>query len=148
MKGNAIAGYGIYATQNIEAKELVFRGEEMPQRLVTRRFVERNWNVKELETFRKYAYPLSKELFLLWDNNPANWAPQNHSCDPNTTYEGLNVVALRAISKGEELTLNYASFLDEHMEPFTCRCGAPNCLGLITGIKNNSVTERESLHHD
>jgi len=148
MKGNAIAGYGIYAAQNIKPKELVFKGEEMAQRLVTRRFVERYWNVKELETFRKYAYPLSKELFLLWDNNPANWAPQNHSCDPNTTYEGLNVVALRTISKGEELTLNYASFLDEHMEPFTCCCGAPDCLGLITGIKNNSVTERENLPHD
>lgn len=148
MRGNAISGYGIYATRDILTKELVFKGEEAAQRLVTRRFVERYWDVKEKETFRKYAYPLSKELFLLWDNNPANWAPQNHSCDPNTTYEGLNVVALRDISKGEELTLNYASFLDEHMEPFNCRCGASNCFGLITGIKNNSVTERESQQKD
>jgi D-alanine-D-alanine ligase len=144
MNGNAIAGYGIYATQNIAAKELIFTGEGMAQRMVTRNFVERYWNVKEKETFRKYAYPLSKELFLLWDNNPANWAPQNHSCDPNTSYEGLNVVALRNISKGEELTLNYTSFLDEHMEPFNCRCGAANCCGWVTGIKDNSVTARES----
>jgi SET domain-containing protein len=145
MKGNAIAGYGIYATQNIQAKELIFRGEEMAQRIVTRNYVEQNWNIKEKETFRKYAYPLSKEVFLLWDDNPASWAPQNHSCEPNTAYKGLNVVALRNISKGEELTLNYASFLDEHMEPFNCRCGAVNCCGLITGIINNSVTEREGL---
>lgn len=144
MKGNAIAGYGIYATQDISPNELVFIGEEMAQRLVTRSHVERYWNVKDKETFRKYAYPLSKELFLLWDNNPANWAPQNHSCDANTAYEGLNVVALRKISKGEELTLNYASFLDEHMEPFDCRCGAANCCGRVTGSQNNSVTERES----
>lgn len=148
MKGNAISGYGIYATQNFMAKEVIFRGEEAPQHMVTRRHVERYWNVKEKETFRKYAYPLSKELFLLWDNNPASWAPQNHSCDPNCSYEGLNVVALRNISKGEELTLNYASFLDEHMEPFNCRCGAPNCCGLVTGVKNNSVTERESQQKD
>jgi len=146
MKGNAIAGYGIYANQNIVVKELIFRGEELAQRIVTRSYVNRYWNVKEKETFRKYAYPLSKEVFLLWDKNPANWAPQNHSCDPNTTYEGLNVVALRNISKGEELTLSYASFLDEHMEPFNCRCGAANCCGLVTGVKNNSVTERESSH--
>ncbi len=146
MKGNAIAGYGIYATQNISPNELVFKGEGMAQRMVTRNYVERYWDVKELETFRKYAYPLSKELFLLWDNNPANWAPQNHSCDPNTCYKGLNVVALRNILIGEELTLNYTSFLDEHMEPFTCRCGAANCRGLITGITHNSVTERESQH--
>lgn len=147
MKGNAIAGYGIYATQNIPAGALVFKGEEMPQRVVTRNWVEQNWNIKEKEIFRKYAYPLSKEVFLLWDNNPANWAPQNHSCDPNSAYEGLNVVALRNIVKGEELTLNYADFLDEHMEPFNCRCGAANCCGRVTGIKNNSVTEREGKHY-
>ncbi|HQY10862.1 MAG TPA: SET domain-containing protein-lysine N-methyltransferase [Ferruginibacter sp.] len=144
MKGNAIAGYGIYANQHINAREVIFKGEEMAQRIVTRRYAENNWNVKEKETFRKYAYPLSKEVFLLWDDNPANWAPQNHSCDPNTRYEGLNVVALRNISKGEELTLNYANFLDEHMEPFDCRCGAANCCGRVSGTPNNSVTERES----
>ena len=61
---------------------------------------------------------------------------------------GLNVVALRNISKGEELTLNYASFLDENMEPFNCRCGAENCCGLVTGTINNSVTEREAVLND
>jgi len=147
MKGNAIAGYGIYANQHIKVNEVIFRGEELPQRIVTRRYVENSWSVKEKETFRKYAYPLSKEVFLLWDDNPANWAPQNHSCDPNTRYEGLNVVALRSISKGEELTLNYANFLDEHMEPFDCRCGAANCCGQVTGTPNNSVTERETLRN-
>ena len=143
MKGNSIAGYGIYATRNILTKELIFKGEGSMQRIITRRYVEQYWSVKEKEIFRKYAYPVSKEVFLLWDNDPANWAPQNHSCDPNTAYEGLNVVALRNIARGEELTLNYASFLDENMEPFECRCGSPNCSGMITGITNNSVTERE-----
>lgn len=147
MKGNAIAGYGIYANQHIKANEVVFRGEELGQRIVTRKYVERTWDVKEKETFRKYAYPLSKEVFLLWDDNPANWAPQNHSCDPNTRYEGLNVVALRNIQKGEELTLNYTDFLDEYMEPFDCRCGAVNCRGRVTGTPNNSVTERETLRN-
>ena len=144
MKGNAIAGYGIYATKRLAPNELIFKGEEMPQRIVTRKYVERYWNVKEKEIFRKYAYPLSKELFLLWDNNPTNWAPQNHSCHANTGYDGLNVVALRNISADEELTLDYAAFLDDHMDPFNCRCGAENCRGWVTGIKNNSVTERES----
>ena len=148
MKGNAIAGYGIYATQNIAANDLIFRGEGMEQRIITRNYVERYWNVKEKETFRKYAYPISKEVFLLWDNNPSGWAPQNHSCDPNTTYEGLNVVALRNITKGEELTLNYATFLDENMEPFNCQCGSANCCGFVTGIVNNSVTEREALRNN
>ena len=145
MKGNSIAGYGIYATADIAANELIFKGEEMNQRIVTRRYVEQNWNIKEKEIFSKYAYPLSKEVYLLWDDNPGGWAPQNHSCNANTAYYGLNVIATRVINKGEELTLNYASFLDETMEPFNCQCGAPNCSGLITGITHNSVTEREKL---
>lgn len=147
MKGNSISGYGIYANQDMAANDVIFKGEEMAQRMVTRRWVEENWNIKEKEIFRKYAYPLSNEVFLLWDNDPSGWAPQNHSCDPNTAYEGLNVIALRAISKGEELTLDYASFLDEHMEPFHCQCGSSQCRGLITGITSNSVTERESKVH-
>ena len=143
MKGNSIAGYGIYASRDIETNELIFKGEELAQRIVTRSHVAKNWDVKEKEIFRKYAYPLSKEVFLLWDNNPSGWAPQNHSCAPNTAYEGLNVKAICHIKKGEELTLDYASFLDNNMEPFNCQCGSPNCRGFITGITNNSVTERE-----
>lgn len=145
IKGNSIAGYGIYAAQDIAANEIVFKGEEQAQRIVTRRHVEENWNIKEKANFKKYAYPLSKEVFLLWDNNPSGWAPQNHSCNPNTAYNGLNVMAVRPIKAGEELTLDYTTFLDDqYMEPFNCQCGEPNCRGFITGISNNSITEREA----
>ena len=143
MKGNAIAGFGIYAVRNIAAGEVIFKGEERAQRIATKSYIKQHWNVKELENFKKYAYPLSNEVFLLWDENPAGWAPQNHSCNANTAYKGLNVYALRDINKGEELTLDYALFLDEHMEPFQCTCGSENCKGYIEGIPGNSVTERE-----
>lgn len=144
IKGTSIAGFGVYAKENIAAGDTIFTGEGRSQRLITRRHVETHWNDEEKETFRRYAYPLSREVFILWDENPSEWAPQNHSCDPNAGYDGLNVVALRNIKKGEELTLDYATFLDENMEPFQCNCGAKNCRGLITGIPGNSVTKRES----
>jgi hypothetical protein len=143
MKGNATAGYGIFATEDLHPGAVIFNGEELPQRFVTQRYVQQNWNIKEKEIFAKYAYPISDEVYLLWDNNPSGWAPQNHSCNANTGYNGLNVVALVPINKGDELTLDYASFLDEKMEPFNCKCGAPNCRDLITGVSNNSVTLRE-----
>ena len=143
MKGNAIAGFGIYANNDIRENDLIFKGEEKAQRIATRSYIKKNWDVKELENFKKYAYPLSNEVFLLWDENPAGWAPQNHSCNANTIYRGLNVYALRNIKKGEELTLNYALFLDENMEPFICTCGNECCKGYITGIPKNSVTHRE-----
>jgi D-alanine-D-alanine ligase len=144
IKGSSIAGFGIYANRDINPGEFIFSGEEKPQRLVTLRHVEKNWPEDEKEIFRRYAYPISKEVFLLWDNDPTEWAPQNHSCEPNTAYNGLNVVATRRIEKGEELTLDYATFLDKNMQPFHCLCGAPNCRGLIIGMPNNSVTERET----
>lgn len=145
VKGNAIAGYGIYATRFIQTKELIFNGEGRSQRLITRRYVAENWTEAEKKIFAHYAYPVSNEVFLLWDDNPAEWAPQNHSCQPNTAYDGLNVIALCPIHPGQELTLDYASFLDEMMEPFQCRCGAPNCRGSVSGPKDNSITSRETL---
>lgn len=143
MKGNSIAGFGIYATRNIKEGEIVFKGEGKSQRIITKRYVENNWNEEEKLHFRRYAYPISEELFILWDEDPSEWAPQNHSCEPNTAFDGLNVHTLRNIKKNEELTLDYAQFLDENMEPFHCQCKAANCRGLIIGIKNNSLTERE-----
>ena len=145
MKGDSIAGYGIHAAENIKCNELIFKGEERPQRIVTRNWMERNWNDVEKENFRRYAYPVSKEVFLLWDDDPDGWAPQNHSCMPNTAYDGLNVVALRDIQKDEELTLDYTSFLDEHAQPFHCQCGTPNCRKWISGTTGNTITYRESL---
>lgn len=145
VRGNSIAGYGIYATQSIAAGEVVFEGEGRSQRLATRRFVEQNWNEDQKEIFRRYAYPVSNEVFLLWDEDPSGWAPQNHSCAANTVCDGLNVIALRDIPKGEELTLDYAVFLDEHMESFVCRCGSKGCRGLISGTTHNSVTEQMNV---
>lgn len=144
LKGDSISGYGIYASRSIAPGELIFKGEGRSQRVITRRQVEENWPDNEKLTFRRYAYPLSNEVFLLWDDDPSEWAPQNHSCEPNTGYDGLDVKALRTIRAGEELTLDYSSFLDEHMEPFQCSCGSANCRKLIIGQPGNSVTVREN----
>jgi D-alanine-D-alanine ligase len=143
IKGNSIAGYGIYAKKDLLKGEVIFQGEGRSQRIITRRAVEETWNEEDKIVFARYAYPISSEVFLLWDNDPSEWAPQNHSCSPNTAYNGLNVIAIVPIQNGEELTLDYAQFLDDQMKPFDCRCGASNCRGKISGIKNNSVTDRE-----
>ena len=131
-RGNAIAGFGIYAVRDIEAGEVVFRGEERAQRLVTRRYVERHWPASQVEVFRRYALPTGGDVHILWDADPNEWSPQNHSCDPNTAYRGLNLLAVRDIRAEEELTLDYAACCDETMAAFQCQCGSPNCRGEIT----------------
>jgi len=144
MRGNAIAGYGIFARHDIPAGTVVFRGEGKAQRMVTRRHAA-TWTAVEQEVFRRYAYPLSDQLFLLWDADPVEWAPENHSCNANTRFDGLDVIATRAIPAGEELTLDYAEFMNEESEPFRCHCGTASCRGTVTGTAGNSVTSRERV---
>ena len=143
VKGSAISGYGIYAARAIGVGESIFDGEDRAQRIVTRRFVESHWTPAQQEVFRHYAYPLSREVFVLWDKDPTTWAPQNHSCNPNTEYRGLDVYATRPIAPGEELTLDYATMMDDTLEPFACQCGDPACRGTIRGTVGNNVTARE-----
>ena len=133
IKGNSISGYGIYAKYDLPRNTLLFKGEERAQRIVTKQFVDKNWDKREQLNFRRYAYPISKDTYILWDLQPEEWSPQNHSCDANCEYQGLNVMTNRAIKKGEELTLDYAVFLDHTMEPFECKCGSSKCRGLIKG---------------
>ena len=147
MRGNAIAGYGIFATADLAAGDVVFRGEGRAHRIVTARHVRAAWRADDQLTFRQYGYPLSDEVYALWDDDPTAWAPQNHSCEPNTTFAGLDVVAVRAIANGEELSLDYAECMNEESEPFACRCGAPSCRGTVSGTPGNSVTARESARH-
>lgn len=142
-KGNAIAGYGIYAAKDLLPGDIIYKGEGRSQRIITKRFVEKNWNEGQQLDFRRYAYPLSDEVFVLWDEDPNEWAPQNHSCDANTVFDGLNVVVTRPIAKHQELTLDYAQFLDPSMEPFICQCGAAICRGKISGPPHNTLTDRE-----
>jgi D-alanine-D-alanine ligase len=133
IKGNAIAGYGMYAKYNLPKGTLLFKGEEKAQRIVTKKYVDTHWNENEKLSFRRYAYPISKDVYILWALEPEEWSPQNHSCDANCEYIGLNVYTNRDITKGEEMTLDYASFLDHTMEPFNCHCGSPKCRGMIKG---------------
>jgi len=139
LKGSSVSGYGIFANQRIRKNDVIFSGEGLSQRIISKRFVEENWSERQKLDFRHYAYPISSEVYILWDTDPVNWAPQNHSCTPNTAYDGLNVVAIRDVQEGEELTLDYALFIDESMEPFACQCGSVNCREIVFGNKENAV---------
>ena len=144
MKGDSINGFGIYANQSISAAEVIFNNEARGHRIVNKRYVDQHWTTEEKDLFARYAVPLSKHVYILWDDDPSVWAPQNHSCNPNTAYDGLNVKATRAIANNEELTLDYATFLDETMEPFQCQCGSAHCRGRVTGTIGNTMELRES----
>lgn len=64
----------------------------------------------------------------------------NHSCDPNVFFDTytMQVVALRDIGEGDEMTFFYPSTEWDMSQPFTCLCGSANCLGEIRGAAHIS----------
>jgi hypothetical protein len=62
----------------------------------------------------------------------------NHSCRPTCVIDTttLRVVAARDVEAGEELTFFYPSTEWDMDRPFRCRCGAPECIGLVAGAKH------------
>jgi len=102
--------------------------------MTTKSHVEKEWKDPLRKSwFDKYAYPITDKLWSLWAEDPQDWMPYNHSCDPNSWLDGLDVVARRNIKKGEQITLEYATFCCDNMETFTCLCKSKDCRGTITG---------------
>ncbi|MGP3948146.1 SET domain-containing protein [Streptomyces sp. 7N604] len=57
----------------------------------------------------------------------------NHSCEANVLDLGLDFgVAVRDIAAGEEVTCDYATFVEDIGWSMACRCRGPRCRGLIT----------------
>jgi D-alanine-D-alanine ligase len=126
-------GFGMFALRTLRAGEVAVRYEEQPHTMVSRRRVEREWRGLRRMWFDQYAWPVTAGLHVMWSDNPDDWRPVNHSCDPNTWLDGLDLVVRRDIMPGEELTVDYATFCGPAMSPFECRCGASDCRQAILG---------------
>lgn len=141
-------GYGIFATMDIAAGEMIFRYEERAHVLVSRSHVEKTWDPERLLEFRQYAWPLNEDTYVMWSDQPEDWAPINHCCDPNSWLSGLDVSARRRIRANEEITMEYATYCGELMEPFACDCKTALCRRVIRGVDSLEpwVTERYGEH--
>jgi len=62
----------------------------------------------------------------------------NHSCDPNTFFDidRRQLVCIKPVEKGEELTFFYPSSEWDMDRPFNCKCGSKQCIGYIAGAKH------------
>jgi D-alanine-D-alanine ligase len=123
----------MFAARAISRGEIVERYEERPHVLVTRGRVEQDWTGLRRGWFDRYAWPVTPDLHIIWSQNPDDWRPINHSCDPNTWLQGLDLVARRDVALGEEVTVDYATFCGPAMAPFECACGAALCRRVING---------------
>jgi D-alanine-D-alanine ligase-like ATP-grasp enzyme len=126
-------GFAVFATRSFQPGETVIRYEEERHTLVTRSRVEAAWGPTERDWFLRYAWPLTDEVWVIWDRDPENWRPVNHSCEPTAWLSGLDVEARIAVEPGDEITLDYATFYNEVMPDFECDCGSGGCRGTIRG---------------
>lgn len=134
-------GRGVYAARDFKKGEIIYR-------MHGRKITSRNlcFNVKN---FRKQiCNPLQVGLnsYIILDKFSILF---NHSCEPNA---GINnkftLFALKNIKKGEEITYDYSTIIDES---FVCKCGSKKCRGGVFDfftlslkiqkyyIKNNAV---------
>ena len=141
-------GFGLFATSDLPRGEIVVKYEEASHTLVSRRHVQQSWTGLKRQWFERYAWPVSDNVFQLWSENPEHWRPVNHSCDPNTWLEGLDLVARRNIKSGEQLTVDYSTFCGPSMTPFDCSCNAAGCRRVIRGtdFQLPGVRERYGDH--
>ncbi len=62
----------------------------------------------------------------------------NHSCNPNVFFNTstMELVCLKPLEPGDELTFFYPSTEWDMSQPFVCNCKDANCLQLINGASH------------
>lgn len=132
--------YGVYAIAPIQKGELLamWGGE-----VVTQETFE-----TLPERLRRLSIQVEESLFLVALNEgPSDYV--NHSCEPNGGLSGqIELVALRDIALGEEITFDYAMSDGSDYDEFQCECGAPNCRGTVRGTdwRNPALWEKYAGH--
>ena len=64
----------------------------------------------------------------------------NHSCAPTVFFDTtkMELICLKALAPGDELTFFYPSTEWDMAQPFVCNCGTPECLQFINGASHLS----------
>jgi hypothetical protein len=114
-------GRGVFATRHFARGEVVVVGRPLSQS------AERTWQTMQVDVDKHVRMDEPLEL-------------TNHSCDPNcglrpNEWGGYNLVALRPIAAGEEVTFDYAMSEWISIAVPECQCGSPICRGRVAGGK-------------
>jgi uncharacterized protein len=56
----------------------------------------------------------------------------NHSCNPNAgVWDDQHLVAMRPIAKGEQISFDYSTTMQENSYEMECLCGTPDCRHIV-----------------
>ena len=123
-------GRGLYASKDIQegTKIINYLG-----RIVTNSYVDKSDKYDNGKPI--YLFTLNKRYTLDGDFSWNIAGLINHSCQPNSKYDGKGlkiwITAIKKIKKGEEITCDYGFGFDKDYKQFPCKCGAKNCCGYI-----------------
>ena len=126
VRPSAIDGQGAFAAEAIPARRKIgeIRGEAISVREARQRARGRA-RIMIVEVSERRAVDVSGST------DPLRFT--NHSCAPNAVLRirqgRVELYAMRDLTPGEELTVNYG---ESHLEGrLACRCGAPRCAGRL-----------------
>ena len=124
IKDTPLKGKGVYASENIPIGEIVVIGKP------TEQINERTWQTLQMDID---IHVRMNEPFEL----------VNHSCNPNcgikpNQFEGYNLVSMKNIHKGEEITFDYS--MTEWISIAVPNCRESMCRKEIKGGKFLSET--------
>ncbi|MBI5089970.1 MAG: SET domain-containing protein-lysine N-methyltransferase [Actinobacteria bacterium] len=126
-----IAGHGLFAIAPIEAGSPVLR---LGGRLVTTAELESMFAAAADDPTATYIDTFSvvgDAHLVLPPSTAAHFC--NHSCEPNLWMEGpYTIVSRRAVSIGDELTIDYGTISGAPGFEMKCSCGSTRCRGVVT----------------
>ena len=126
VRRSAIDGFGVFAAEDIPPQKKIgeIRGETISVSEARRR-AEGRERIMIVEISTKKAIDASAS------QDPMRFT--NHACTPNARLQirdgRIEFYALRAITPGEEITVDYGE--THHNGTLKCRCGAPGCVGWL-----------------
>ena len=144
---SAINGRGLFAAASIPVGALIWRETKVTPTF-SRAEIE-SWDLQQQARFLEHAYQVGADRWMGYlDFNDDIEMLMNHSCDPNTWFEGdWQMVARRAIAAGEEITYDYSTS-DTEFLGLKCRCGSGLCRGVITGAEYQDLDfQRRYANH-
>jgi len=118
---------------------LAIKTENKFRTLITKQEYKKGDVICEIPTEEIHDKPNRYTVQIARDKhtNVGKLAALNHSCDPNVILDtdNMQMVARRAIEKGEELYFFYPSTEWEMQAPFICLCGSANCIHVVAGAR-------------
>lgn len=126
VRKSSIDGFGAFAAEDIPKHKKIgeIRGESISVSEARRRAQGRQ-RIMIVEVSARKAIDASGS------EDPMRFT--NHACSPNARLSirdgRIEFYALRDITPGEEITVNYGE--THHEGTLKCRCGAPGCVGWL-----------------